>query len=68
MFKRLLLLTLLAIFPVCFAPAALAAETTIVTSYTAITAFGPASNMQQNVPEGEKVVLSADGQNAYRVK
>ena len=24
--------------------------------------------MQQNVPEGEKVVLSADGQNAYRVK
>ncbi len=68
MFKRLLLLTLLAFFPLCFAPAALAAETTIVTSYTAITAFGPAGNLQQNVPEGEKVILSVDGQNAYRVK
>lgn len=68
MLKRSLLLTLLAIFSACFAPSIWAAETTVTTSYTAITAFGPVNTLQQNVPEGEKVIISADGQNAYRVK
>lgn len=68
MFKRSLLLVLMAIFSIFFASSVMAAEATITTSYSVITAFGPASTMQQNVPEGEKVIISADKQNAYRVK